>query len=395
MARPVALSDYAPKRGLRAGSPLPGSSYRGERPNRNNIAASLLLHFLVLFGIFLLPPTPPAEMVVPMVTLRLGESGAAGAAGGKAGGGGGGHGAEASSAATEQKAAGQQPAEAASEPSEAAPPEPTPPEPTPPTPTPPTPEASPLPPAPQALAPKPKPRPPVVKRPAVKPAPPVPVQPVEPPTPPAAPTAATEPPPGPGNGQGPPTPNPQPGTAATGTASAGPGGATGVGTGAAGTGRGAFGKGKGSGDDYLERLYRHLLKYKRTPPDAVARRQEGTVHVTMVIARNGTVLDATIATSSGFPLLDQAILQMVHSASPVPPLPPEVPGDTAKVGLRFTFTIGVFDRIFHCADDLADRIEGGHRRVAAEMVARQIPIAARGARRIDGDGEIGLHADRP
>ncbi|HEX3498812.1 MAG TPA: TonB family protein [Stellaceae bacterium] len=349
MGLQVALSDYAPRRGLQAGPPLAPSTSADDRPNRNNIAASLLLHFLVLFGIFLLPQTPPVEVVVPVVTLRFGESGAAGAAGGQAGGGGGGHGAEASSAPAEQKSA-----EAASEPREATPtspeptpPEPTPPDPTPPTPTPPTPEASPLPPAPQALAPKPKPHPrPVVKQHAVRPTPPVPVKPVETPTPPVAPTVATQPPPGPANGQGPPTQNPQPGTAATGTASAGPGGAAGVGTGAAGAGRGAFGNGKGSGDDYLDRLYRHLLKYKRTPPDAIARRQEGTVHVSMVIARNGTVLDATISTSSGFPLLDRAILDMVHSASPVPPLPPEVPGDTAKVGLRFTFTIGVFDRIF-------------------------------------------------
>jgi periplasmic protein TonB len=351
MALHVALSDYAPKRGLQAGPPLAGSLAAGDRPNRNHVAISLLLHLLVLFGIFLLPQTPPLEVVVPVVTLRLEESGAAGAAGGKAGGGGGGgHGAEASSAPTEQKTTPQKNAEAASEPSEATPepptpPDPTPPTPTPPTPAPPTPEASPLPPAPQALAPKPKPHP-VVKRQTAKPAPPVPVKSVETPPPPP-PTVATEPPPGPGNGQGPPTQNPQPGTAATGTANAGPGGATGIGTGAAGAGRGAFGNGKGTGDDYLDRLRRHLLKYKRTPPDAIARRQEGTVYVSIEIARDGTVLAATIQRSSGFPLLDQAILDMVRSASPVPPLPPEVPGAARKVGLDFKFTIGVLDRIFN------------------------------------------------
>ncbi len=32
--------------------------------------------------------------------------------------------------------------------------------------------------------------------------------------------------------------------------------------------------------------------------------------------------------------------------------------------------------------------------MAAEMIARQVPISGRGARRIDGDREVRLHADR-
>jgi len=356
MALQFAVSNSAPKPGLYAGQPPARSPIIGEWPRRRYIAASILFHLLILFGIFLLPrAVEPLEVPVPLVTLILDESGAAGSAGGRAGGGGGGSGTVASSTATPQQTTQQQPieqrtAEAATEPS---PPEKS--EPTPPSPTPPVPEASPLPPAPQGLAPPPKPHPrPVVRRPppAAKPPPPIEAKPaetkpVERPMPLTPPQVATQPPPGPSAGQGAAAQNPQPGTAATGTANAGPGGATGVGTGAAGAGRGAFGSGKGAGDDYLDRLYRHLLKYKRTPPDAIARRQEGTVRVSMIVARNGTVLDAQISNSSGFPLLDQAILDMVHSASPVPPLPPEVPGDTAKVGLRFTFTIGVFDRIFH------------------------------------------------
>ena len=351
MAQHFALADYAPKRRLQAGSPLARSTSPGERPNRNQIAASLLLHVLVLFGLFLLPQAAPVEVVVPLVTLRIDESGAAGSAGGKAGGGGGGgHGTEASSAPTQEKTA-----EAASEPQETlpkptppeltppepTPPEPTPPEPAPPTPTPPTPDASPLPPVPQALAPKPKPPP----RPAVKPRP-VKAKPVETPTPPAAPTAASEPPPGPGSGEGPPTQNPQPGTAATGAANAGPGGATGVGTGAAGTGRGSFGDGRGLGDDYLDRLRRHLAKYKHYPPEAVKLKQEGTALVEFVLARDGTVLEAHIQRSSGFPLLDQATLEMIRNASPVPKVPDRFAGDRVSIAIPTGFKIGLFDKLF-------------------------------------------------
>jgi len=335
MALHFALADYAPKRGLLAGPPLARSSSTGERPNRNQIAASLFFHLLVLFGLYLLPPTAPVDVVVPLVTLELQESGAAGSAGGEAGGGGGGgHGSEASSAASTA---------AQAEP-EATPSEPTPPTPTPPAPMP---ETSSLPPAPQALAPPPKPRPVAKPRPPTpKPAPHVAEKPVENPTPLTAPTVATEPPPGPSNGQGAPAPNARPGTAASGTASAGPGGATGVGTGAAGAGRGAFGNGKGPGDDYLDRLRRHLAKYKHYPAEAVKRKQEGTVQLSFVLARDGTVLEAEVERSSGFPLLDQAALDMMHNASPVPPLPASFDGDRAHIVMPAGFKIGLFDRLF-------------------------------------------------
>src|SRR5205814_4946827 len=101
MAQHFALADYAPKRRLRAGSPLARSVSAGERPNGRQIAASILFHLLVVFGLYLLPPSPPAEIVVPLVTLELREGGAAGSAGGSAGGaGGGGPGREASRAAS-------------------------------------------------------------------------------------------------------------------------------------------------------------------------------------------------------------------------------------------------------------------------------------------------------
>src|SRR6266851_5536964 len=120
----------APPPPLQSGPRPPRQESLGERPNGRHIAASILFHLAVLFGIFLLPHAEPVEIVVPLVTLRLGESGAAGSAGGKAGGGGGGgHGSEASSAAS-QSASAEPPAEASEQ---------TPATPVPPTPTPPTP----------------------------------------------------------------------------------------------------------------------------------------------------------------------------------------------------------------------------------------------------------------
>jgi protein TonB len=350
----------APSPPLQPGPRPPHQDSLGERPNSRHIAASILFHLAVLFGIFLLPHAEPAEVIVPLVTLRLDENGAAGSAGGKAGGGGGGgHGSEASSAASQSASAEPPPEASEPTPSEAS--EPTPPIPTPPAPTPPTPNIHPEPQVPQALAPAPV----IVPPPPPKPPPPKPVVRPRPPAPkPAphpservvetpdpvwapAPTTATQPPPGPSNGQGAPAPNAQPGTATTGTASAGPGGAAGVGTGVAGAGPGAFGNGRGPGDDYLDRLRRHLSRFKRFPAEAVKRKQQGTVYVTFVLARDGTVLDAQIQRGSGFPLLDQAALDMLHNASPVPALPASYVGDRARLTIPVDFSIGFFDRIFN------------------------------------------------
>ena len=331
---------------LRPGPRPPRQESLGDPPDRKHIAASVLFHLAVLFGIFLLPHAEPAEVIIPLVTLRLEESGAAGSAGGKAGGGGGGgHGSEASSAAS-QSASAEPPAEASEQ---------TPATPVPPTPTPPTPNVRPEPQVPQALAPapvilppppKPPPPKPLVRPrpPAAKPSPRAPEKVAEAPTPAPAPTAASEPPSGPSNGQGAPAPNAQPGTAATGTANAGPGGAAGVGTGAAGTGRGSFGNGKGTGDDYFDRVRSWMLKYRKRPPDGL--KQERSTVLRIALARDGTVLDAQIVESSGVPVLDQMALDWVHRASPVPPVPPEIPDNPLKFRMPFDFRPSVWDRLF-------------------------------------------------
>jgi periplasmic protein TonB len=347
MAPQFAMSNYGPKRespellAARAGR-------NGDRPNRRHIAASLFFHFLVVFGIFLLPRSEPVDVPVPLVTLVL-EDGSAGSAGGHAGGGGGGggNGAEAGSAPAQSADADSVPEEQPLE-EQAAQQQPS-------EPTPPRPQAAPEPPVPQALAPAPvvvpppppKPRPPAVKPrpPAARPARHAEEKPVEKPSPEPSPTVAAEPPPGSSNGPRAASAA-QSGTAASGTASAGPGGAAGAGTGVAGAGRGSFGSGKGPGDDYLDRLRRHLAKYKHYPPEAVKRKEEGTVLLSFVLARDGTVLEAAVERSSGFPLIDQAALDMVRHASPVPPLPASFDGDRAHIVMPAGFRIGFFDRLF-------------------------------------------------
>jgi protein TonB len=136
-----------------------------------------------------------------------------------------------------------------------------------------------------------------------------------------------------------------PGTPGTGQGS---GGSSGQGLGAAGAGRGDVGNGNltSPGDDYLERVRRRVAEFKRYPDAAKKQKQEGRGAISFRIARDGTVLDAWIERSTGFPLLDAAILQAVHEASPVPPVPERYRGAELTVSMPYAFSIGTFDRIF-------------------------------------------------
>ena len=75
---------------------------------------------------------------------------------------------------------------------------------------------------------------------------------------------------------------------------------------------------------WQSRLQAHLERRKRYPNGARSRREQGMVHVNFTIDDAGNVLGVSLARSSGFPELDQAAVQAVQRASPVPAPPPGV-----------------------------------------------------------------------
>lgn len=131
------------------------------------------------------------------------------------------------------------------------------------------------------------------------------------------------------------------GTGAGQPASAAPG--SGSGGGGAGKASGGGSKGRGAGD-YLERVRAALARHKRYPEQARKLKQEGTVSISLHIARDGTVLAAQIAQGSGFALLDEAALQMARDASPVPRVPDEVDGESVRIALPISYSLGFFGR---------------------------------------------------
>ncbi len=83
-------------------------------------------------------------------------------------------------------------------------------------------------------------------------------------------------------------------------------------------------------DNYLWQVARRLSGYRY---QAKTNANEGLTVVRVTIARDGRLLDASIARSSGVPEFDQGVLAGVRSGSPYTPLPPEIPGDRATFNL--------------------------------------------------------------
>jgi TonB family protein len=77
-------------------------------------------------------------------------------------------------------------------------------------------------------------------------------------------------------------------------------------------------------DEYVWAVVRKFSQYL---PDLREKNQGGTVVVRAIIARDGRLLEAGIARSSGVPALDKGMLEALRAAAPYPPLPPEIQGD--------------------------------------------------------------------
>ncbi|HLP66779.1 MAG TPA: energy transducer TonB [Rhizobium sp.] len=73
---------------------------------------------------------------------------------------------------------------------------------------------------------------------------------------------------------------------------------------------------------WQSRLMAHLERRKRYPAAARSAREEGTVYVRFRIDTSGNVLSVQLSRSSGHAILDEAVLQLVRRASPVPAPPP-------------------------------------------------------------------------
>jgi protein TonB len=86
-------------------------------------------------------------------------------------------------------------------------------------------------------------------------------------------------------------------------------------------------------------LVAHLGRFKRYPSTAVSRRETGEIVLKFVLDRAGRVAGTAVVRSSGSRDLDAAALDMVLRASPLPPPPHDVPGETIELQVPVRFQV--------------------------------------------------------
>ena len=90
-------------------------------------------------------------------------------------------------------------------------------------------------------------------------------------------------------------------------------------------------------DKWEGRVLARLAQYRRYPAGAEHARQQGTAFVRFRIDRAGHVLSASLERSSGYPALDEAALDTLHRADPLPKIPPDRPDEvTLLVPVEFS-----------------------------------------------------------
>ncbi|WP_395397939.1 energy transducer TonB [Novosphingobium sp. BL-8A] len=77
--------------------------------------------------------------------------------------------------------------------------------------------------------------------------------------------------------------------------------------------------------DWEASVLAHLERFRRYPPRARAARQQGVAYVRFTMNRNGTVLASALVRKSGSFSLDQAALDTLRRAQPLPAIPADRP----------------------------------------------------------------------
>lgn len=92
-------------------------------------------------------------------------------------------------------------------------------------------------------------------------------------------------------------------------------------------------------DEYLNQLSRHLSQHYQYPRRARRLGQEGTPLVVFSFDREGELLELHLKTGSGHELLDDAALEMLRDADPLPAVPARMNGQSFSYALPVRFRL--------------------------------------------------------
>ena len=91
--------------------------------------------------------------------------------------------------------------------------------------------------------------------------------------------------------------------------------------------------------DWQSRLLAHIAQYKNYPAEAQENNWQGMSVVRFTFTRTGVVTSAVLVHGSGHADLDAAAIATLHRASPLPPPPDSVAGDTITLTLPLQFSL--------------------------------------------------------
>ena len=101
-------------------------------------------------------------------------------------------------------------------------------------------------------------------------------------------------------------------------------------------------KAKGHADacasnDYMSLVFRHIHPYRVYPVEARDTQQHGRVVTRVTINRAGGLVNLKIENSSGSSLIDNAEMDAIRRAMPLPPVPAGLPGDPVVLVLPMNY----------------------------------------------------------
>ncbi len=95
----------------------------------------------------------------------------------------------------------------------------------------------------------------------------------------------------------------------------------------------------GDSKHYFSQLSAWLGQHKTYPPELKKRKAQGIVTVKFGIRRNGEIFATSVKSTSGHKALDDAALQMLADASPLPPLPASIKKDQIHLVIPIEYSL--------------------------------------------------------
>lgn len=90
---------------------------------------------------------------------------------------------------------------------------------------------------------------------------------------------------------------------------------------------------------FTDLIAAQLERYKRYPPMARRRGEQGVALLRFTLGRAGDVVNARIERSSGHPDLDAEVLALVHRAEPLPQIPADIAANTLDIEVPVSFAL--------------------------------------------------------